>query len=122
VSTTNASNLPAGVSIPLSPEVRAAYQDLFDKIQTAIDSTMDADVLETLNPQLNEIDQVLTRDDEFKLSQDTAVFAALKAQISSANQGLKTLRGQIAAIASHFATAGTILAAIDKVLTLLPGA
>lgn len=121
MSTTDINKLPTEVSIPLSPEVRAAYQDLYDKIQAEIDSTMDATVLGTLNPQLNEVDQVLTKDDEYKLTQDTAVFAALKTQINSVNQGLKTLRAEIAATASHFATAGAIIGAIDKVLTLIPG-
>lgn len=121
MSVTDTGKLPAGVSIPLSPEVRAAYQDLYSKVQAEIDSTMDAAVLEALNPQLNEVDQVLTKDDEYRLTQDTAVFAALKTQISSTNQGLKTLRAQIASIASHFGTAGTIIAAIDKVLSLVPG-
>lgn len=121
MSTTDVNKLPANVSIPLSPDVRAAYQDLYNKIQTEIDGTMDVIAVEALNPQLNEIDQVLTKDDEYRLSQDTAIFAALKTQIVSVNQGIKTLRAEIAATASHFATAGAILGAIDKVLTLVPG-
>ena len=121
MSTTDINKLPTEVSIPLSPEVRAAYRDLYDKIQAAIDSTMDATVLEALNPQLNEVDQVLTKDDEYKLTQDTAVFAALKTQINSVSQGLKTLRAEIAATAAHFAAAAAIIGAIDKVLTLVPG-
>jgi hypothetical protein len=121
VSTPSLTSLPTDPTIPLSPEVRAAYQDLYNKIQAAIDSTMDATAVETLNPKLAEVDQVLTKDDEYRLSQDTAVFAALKTQINSTNQGLKTLRAQIASTASHFATAGAIIGAIDKVLTLIPG-
>ena len=119
---TPSSSSPTTVpSIPMSPEVRAADQDWYNKNQTAIDSTMDAAVVETLNPQLAEVDQVLTKDDEYKLSKDTEVFAALTKQIKSVNQGLKTLRAEIASTASHFATAGAILGAIDKVLTLVPG-
>jgi DNA-binding protein YbaB len=121
VSTTNVNTPSAGVSIPLSAAVRAAYQDLYNKIQAEIDNTMDAVALEALNPQLNEVDQVLTKDDEYKLTQDTVVFAALKKQIVSVNQGIKTLRAEIASTASHFATAGAIIGAIDKVLTLVPG-
>lgn len=121
MSTPSVTSLPTDPTIPLSPEVRAAYQDLYNKIQAAIDSTMDATAVETLNPQLAEVDQVLTKDDEYRLSQDTAVFAALKTQINSTNQGLKTLRAQIASTASHFETAGAIIGAIDKVLTLIPG-
>lgn len=121
MSTTDINSLPADVVIPLSPQVRAAYQDLYNKIQAAIDSTMDLAALEALNPQLYEVDQVLTKDDEYRLTSDTAVFAALKAQINSVNQGLTRLREEIQSITSHFAMAGTVITAIDKVLSLVPG-
>ncbi len=107
-------------TIPLSPEVRAAYQVLSDKIQAALDSTMDAATVEALNPWKYTVDQVLTQDGEYKLSQDTNIFAALQKQIKSANDGLTELRGQISSIASHVAMAGDIIAAIDKVLSLFP--
>ncbi len=115
-------NLPANPTIPLTPEVRAAYQDLYNKIQAGIDSTMDLAAVQALNTWWAEVDQVLTKDDEYKLSADTAIFEALKKQINYTNQGLKTLRDQISSIASHFAMAGDIVAAIDKVFTLIPGA
>ena len=115
---TNPSAIPA---IPLTTELRAAYQDLYDKIQAAIDSTMDLATVEALNAWQPEVEQVLTKDDEYKLSADTEIFAALQKQIEYTNNGLKTLRGQISSIASHFALAGGIIAAIDKVLTLVPG-
>ena len=115
-------NLPANPSIPLTPAVRAAYQDLYDKIQAGIDSTMDLATVQALNPWRDEVDQVLTKDDEYKLSADTAIFEALQKQINYTNQGLKTLRDQISSIASRFAMAGDVIAAIDKVLSLFPGA
>lgn len=115
-------NLPANPTIPLTPEVRAAYQDLYDKIQAALDSTMDAATVEALNTWQPEVDQVLRKDDLYKLSADTAIFSALQKQIKSTNQGLVTLRNQISSIASHFTMAADIIAAIDKVLKLVPGA
>jgi hypothetical protein len=108
-------------AIPLSPEVRAAYEDLRTKIQAGIDSTMDLATTQALNPWWAEVDQVLTKDDLYKLNADTAVFNALLQQINYTNAGLKTLQGQITSIASHFAMAADIIAAIDKVLTLVPG-
>ncbi|MGA3345261.1 MAG: hypothetical protein ABSC76_10370 [Terracidiphilus sp.] len=115
-------NLSADPPIPLTPELRADYQNVYDKIQAGIDSTMDEATIEALNTWLPEVDQVLTKDDEYKLSADTAVFEALKTQINYTNQGLKTLRDQISAIASDFAMAGDVIAAIDKVLAFVPGA
>lgn len=113
-------NLPADPTIPLTPEVRAAYQDLYDKMQAALDATMDEATIEALNAWQPEVDQVLRKDDLYKLSQDTAAFQALLKQIKYVNQGLKTLQDQIKSIASHFAMAGDILAAVEKVLTLVP--
>jgi hypothetical protein len=115
-------NLPADPTIPLTPDVRAAYQDLYNKMQAQLDSTMDGAVIEALNTWQPQVDQVLRKDDEYKLSADTNIFTALQQQISSTNQGLKTLQAQISSIASHFSMAGDIIAAINKVLSLVPGA
>lgn len=107
-------------TIPLPPEVRSAYQELYDKIQAAIDSTMDQATIDLLNRWQFEVDQVLTKDGEYKLSQDTNIFAALQKQIQCVNKGLAELRSQITSIASHFEMAGDIVAAIDKILSLFP--
>jgi molybdopterin converting factor small subunit len=115
-------NLPANPTIPLTPEVRAAYQDLYNKMQAELDGTMDGAVIEALNAWQPQVDQILRKDDEYRLSADTNIFEALQKQISDTNKGLKTLRDQISSIASHFAMAGDIIAAINKVFTLIPGA
>jgi uncharacterized protein YPO0396 len=121
VTTPTVTHLPASPTIPLAPQLRAAYQALYDKIQAAIDSTMDLATVEALTAWQPEVEQVLTQDDEYKLSADTAIFQALQKQINYANAGLKVLRDQIASIASHLALAGDILAGIDKVLSFFPG-
>lgn len=117
--TTPQNILPANPSIPLSPELRAAYQNVYDKMQAQIDSTMDAVAIGALNSAQLQVEQVLNQDDMYKLNQDTASFTALQKQISVANNSLKTLKAQIASTASHFAMAGDILAAIDAVLCLV---
>ena len=114
-------HLPANPSIPLSPEARAAYEDLYNKMQAAIDSTMDLATLQALNAWQPKVEQMLTEDDNYKLNADTAIFDSLQKQINYVNQGLKTLRDQISSIASHIAVAGDVIAAINKVLTLVPG-
>lgn len=115
-------NLPASPTIPLTADVRAAYQDLYNKMQTALDNTMDAAVIEALNTWQPQVNQILRKDDEYKLSADTNIFAALQQQISDTNKGLKTLQDQISSISSHLAMAGDIIAAINKIFTLIPGA
>lgn len=113
---------PNSPTIPLAPEVRAAYEDLYKKMQDALDNTMDADVVEALNTWQPQVDRILKQDDEYKLTADTNIFEALQQQIDTTNKGLKVLQGQISSIASHFAMAGEIIGAINKVLSLVPGA
>jgi hypothetical protein len=91
-------------------------------MQAELDGTMDASVIEALNVWQPQVDQILRKDDEYKLTADTAIFAALQKQIDTTHKGLKTLRDQISSISSHFAMAGDIIAAINKVFTLIPGA
>ncbi|MGB0064904.1 MAG: hypothetical protein WBP85_10710 [Terracidiphilus sp.] len=118
MSTPDGSTPVPACTIPLSPEVRTAYQELHDTIQAAIDNTMDLATLEALNKWQPEVDQVLTEDDEYTINQDTNIFTALQKQIGYVNDGLTELRGQISSIASHIAMAGDIIAAIDKVQSL----
>jgi hypothetical protein len=111
---------PTAPTIPLADEIRAAYEDLYDKLETEYQSNPDAMAREAIGPVRDNIDDVLTKDDMCKFEADTALFQALLQQINDTNTGLKTLQTQIAATASHFKTAGAILGAITKVLTLIP--
>ncbi len=112
-------SLPPKPPIPLTPELRAAYQDLYDKIEAAIEGTTDVVALQALNAQQAQVDDILQKDDIYRLNANAEAFNALRQQINSANAGLKTLQGQIQSTASHFATADKILGAISKVFGLL---
>ena len=119
MSTTPPGSLPASPTIPLTADVRAAYEDLYDKIETAIEGTADPTALQALNDWQAEVDDVLDKDDIYRKLQNTDAFNALLTQINYTNTGLKTLQTQINETASHFATAGDILGAISKVFGLL---
>ena len=113
-------NIDASPSIPLTDEVRTSYKNLYDKIQDAIDNNTDVAVLEALNQWQSEVDDILTKDNMYRLHANTGLFNDLLKQIKYTNKGLKTLHDQITAIASHFQQVGDVLAAINKVLTLIP--
>jgi predicted negative regulator of RcsB-dependent stress response len=117
LSTAPPGNLPASPAIPLPDDLRTAYENLYSLLETQYQSTADPVVLGAVGPARDNVGSILTKDDMYKESQDTAIFAALQTQITSANQGLQTLQTQIGATASHFAMAGDILAAITKVFT-----
>ena len=114
--------IPAQPTLPLASDVRAAYKDLYAKLQGEFENTSNTVALEALNDPLTNVSNILTKDDIYRLQQDTALFQALLKQINDTNKDLKTLRDQIAAVASAFSTAGDIIQAINKVLTLVPGA
>ncbi len=113
--------MPGTVTIPLSSDIRQAYEDLAASIETVIETTKDTAILEALNPMQGQVDAVLTKDDMYKLKANTKLFNALQQQIRDTNQGLQKLQQQIGSIAAGFSEAGQVLAAIDKVLTLIPG-
>ena len=112
---------PAAPTIPLTDETRAAYEDLNTKIEAMIEATADAAILAALNASQQDVDDILTKDTQYRLHANTAQFAALLKQINQTNENLKTLQDQIAAVASHVAAAGAVIGAIGKVLTLVPG-
>jgi hypothetical protein len=111
---------PSSPTVPLADEIRAAYEDLYDKLETEYQSNPDATARQAIGPLRDNIDDVLTKDDMCRFEQNTAQFQALLQQISDTNTGLKTLQTQVSATASHFKTAGAILGAITKVLSLIP--
>jgi len=114
--------VPAGSpSIPLSTEVRQAYEDLFHSLEDAIENTTDLALLQALNPMQTEVGNVLTKDNMFRMHQNTELLAALQQQIDDTNEGLRTLQKQISSIAAGFNVAGDVLAGINKVLSLIPG-
>jgi hypothetical protein len=100
--------------------MRAAYQDLYDKLEAEYQSNPDATAREAIGPARDNVENLLTKDNMLRFDTDTALFGAALQQFKDANDGLKTLQEQISATATHFSTAGSILAAIDKVFTLIP--
>lgn len=116
---TTHNDLPANPSIPLSPDVKAAYKNAYNIMQAQLDSTMDPVAIEALNAAQPQVQSVLDKNDLYTLDQDTAVFTALQKQIGVTNNSLKALKAQIAATASHFTMAADILTAIDAVLALV---
>jgi hypothetical protein len=108
-------------AIPLSPDVRTAYEDIYAKNQAAIEGATDFDLLTALNASQLDIGGLLSADDQYRLNADTAQFQAILTQINATNSGLKALQTKIAGVASKISTFGAVLGAIDKVLSLVPG-
>jgi hypothetical protein len=113
---------PAAPTIPLTAEIRDAYQDLSDKYQNAFETSTDLAYRKELLAWKTDVDNILTKDREYRFKANTALLKALLLQISSTNTDLVKIRTQIIAVASDIATTGEIIAAINKVLSLVSAA
>ena len=111
---------PPPPSIPLTPEVKAAYKALYDTYEVAIENTTDPGLLEVLNASQTNVDNILTKNAMYVLNANTALFQALMDQIKSTNDELLKLKKQIEAVAGHVAMAAQILGAITTVLKAVP--
>ena len=120
MTTTPPGIVPPSPTIPLTPEARAAYKALSAQLETSIENTADVAALEALNPAKLNVDNILTKDNMYRLHADSALFDALLKQIKDTNNSLQTLKDQVAAIDGHFAQAAGIVSAIKTVLAFIP--
>jgi len=111
---------PDPPSIPLAPEVKAAYKALYDVYETAIENTTDPGLLGVLNASQLNVDNILTKNAMYVLNANTALFQAIMDQIKSTNDDLLKLKKQIEDVAAHVNMAAQILGAIGTVLTVVP--
>jgi fumarate hydratase class II len=112
---------PATPAIPLTPETRQAYEDLYAKAELAVQATADGTILGSLNDTKDAIGAVISADNEARLKQDDASFKAVEAQIAAANDAMKKLAADIASVASKIKIFGQVAAGINQVLGLVSG-
>jgi hypothetical protein len=108
-------------TIPLSPDVRAAYKALYDKNEAALEATNDFELTKALNASQLDIGNLLQADDEYRIQADDAQFQAVLTQLTATNTGLKALQTKISGITGGIATIGAVAGAINNVLKLVPG-
>jgi len=106
-------------TIPLTPEARQAYEDLYAKAELAVEATSDGTILGSLNDTKDAIGAVLSADNEARLAQDDASFKAVETAIDAANGALKKLAGDIAGVASKIKVFGDVASGINTLLTLI---
>jgi hypothetical protein len=112
---------PLPPTLPLSADIRAAYEETYAKNQAAIEGTTDFDLLTTLNASQDDIGGLLSADDAYRIHADSAAFQALLAQIAATNKGLKVLQTKIGGIADDIGKFAMVAGAITKVLSMVPG-
>jgi hypothetical protein len=106
-------------TIPLTPETRQAYLDLYKKAELAVQATADGTILGSLNDTKDAIGAVISADNDARLAQDDASFKAVQTQIDAANDSMKKLAADIAGVASKIKVFGDVASGINTVLTLV---
>jgi hypothetical protein len=109
-------------TIPLTDQARAACEDLYAKLQAALDNTDDPGVYEELSAARTDVDNILTKDTEYRLQANTALYEALLGQIQDTTLSLKSLHDQILAIDNRLEIFGDVVGALAKVVSILPAA
>lgn len=115
------SSAPGGATpeIPLSPDVRKMYEDLYAKAELAVQATSDGTILGSLNDTKDAIGAVLSADNEARIAQDDASFKAVAAQIKIANDAMKKLAADIAGVASKIKIFGDVASGIAQLLSFV---
>ena len=108
-------------TIPLTPDVRAAYQAVYNSNETALETTNDFELTKAMNASQKDIGNLLQADDQYKFQADDAQFQAVLTQLNTTNEGLKALQKKISGITGGISTIGAVAGAINDVLKLVPG-
>lgn len=107
--------------IPLSVELRTAYEELDAQYEDAIENTSDPALHASLLASQDAVGQVISLDNDARIKQNTDAFSALLGQMNVTNQGLSDLKDQIDRVTGHIAMFAGIVNGINKVLSLFPG-
>lgn len=121
VSTTTFATVPENPEIPLKPEVRQAYEDLYSQYESAIENTADTTLLEKLNASQLAVAAVINADNEAIRDGNTNTFNQVLTNIGIANKGLADLKAQIESVAKDVGMYAGIVSGITAVLGMVPG-
>jgi len=113
-------NTPAIPSLPQNPDIAAAYQQAFDALGTAYWDASDPTSKALIRGTKDAIGDIITVLDEQDLATNTAAFLALTPKMKAINDQLKQIEASINQITKNIDTVSSVLAAANKVLSLLP--
>jgi hypothetical protein len=108
---------PATPPQPTEAQVYAIYQAVLDVLNNECKAATGAATL-PLNDAAQAVSDMMTAQNEVALQASTAAFTALTPEMKKANDALKKLKDQIAAICSGIADVNKVEGAINDVLQL----
>lgn len=103
-----------------NPDLADAYEKTYDALGDAYWHASDIQSKDLIHGTQMMIGNIITALDEQDLANNTTAFAALLPQMKAVNDSLTEIKQSINKITRDFQTASTVVAAISKVLSLLP--
>jgi len=107
-------------SILQNPDAAAAYQNVYDALGRAYWEASDINSKDLVYGAQEAIGEILTALDEQDLANNTNLFIQLRPKIAAVNASLQTIEAQISTITKNIGTASTVIAVINKALSLFP--
>lgn len=108
-------------SVLQNPDPGATYQAAYDALGRAYWDASDIQSKDLIHGAQQAIGDIITAIDEQQLSTNTELFIQLTPKIKAINTALAQIQKDITTITKNIDTAGTVIAAITKVLSLYPG-
>ena len=108
-------------SILQNPDAGAIYQDVYDALGRAYWEASDINSKDLVYGAQQAIGEIISALDEQDLATNTNVFIQLRPKIAAVNASLQTIQTQISTITKNIGTAATVIAVINKALSLFPG-
>jgi hypothetical protein len=107
-------------SILQNPDAAATYQDVYDALGRAYWEASDIHSKDLVYGAQEAIGEIITALDENDLANNTNLFIQLRPKIAAVNASLQTIQAQISTITKNIGTASTVIAVINKALSLFP--
>ena len=111
----------ATASTPLRiPDLGDAYAALYDILSKMYWEASSIETKDLVHGVMEEVGEIIDELDSADLEQNTAAFVALRGRIGDANKALQKIQHDVAQITKNISTASAAVAAIAKVLALVP--
>jgi hypothetical protein len=114
--------MSASLTPPIAqpPDLAMAYEQLYDELGRAYWHATDIESKDLLHGTQAAIGDIITAMDEDELAENTAAFTAMLPKVKAVNDALKEIQDRITRITKDIDTASKVLAAVNKVLTMVP--
>ncbi len=102
------------------PDLGDAYETLYEVLKRMYWEASTLECKDEVHGVMEEVSDIIDQLDEQDLSANTEAFIALQPRMAAANAALQKIQADVAKITKNISTAASALAAIAKVVALVP--